>query len=342
MSNVESSQGRPDESGQPSSGHSQTPQSHERPLRNEGALPKGSLAYLVLQRHARLAQLNHFEVLDVAEHASAEAIRRAFQQAVLRFHPDRLQGEHERLRPLAKEIVCRIGEAYRVLEHDGGREQYRRSLAEYPHLAAVRSCVPSTRPSGPAARASSIPTARPDTLAIRPSSAPTLAEHAATLPPDGRSLPLSACSEELAPEHGRTPAQAFASAKIQLAHGAIEDALALIEQACRAEPGHPRYHALHAWVRAQQRVLEPGPLADEILMTLTWAARERRTDLEIRLYRARVLQRLGRHEEALRDFSVVANMDPTNQEAAREVRLHRARQEQKASASGRWHKLVKP
>lgn len=95
-------------------------------------------------------------------------------------------------------------------------------------------------------------------------------------------------------------------------------------------------------MRAQQVVLEAGPLAQEISRTLTWALRECRTDLEIRMYRARVLQRLGRHEEALRDFSVVASMDATNQEAACEVRLHRARQEHAASASGPWHTLVEP
>lgn len=301
-------------------------------------MPKGSLAYLVLQRHARLAQLNHFELLDVPEHASSATIRRAFQQAVLRFHPDRLRGEHEQLRPLAKEIVCQIGVAYRVLGDDITREQYRRSLGEYPQLGAVGSSIPSPRPSNPALRVSRIPTVRPGHSA---SAAPT-ACNAVTLPPDGQSLPASASSKELAARTGRTPEQAFASAKIQLAQGAVEEALALIEEACGAEPGHPRYHALHAWVRAQQDVLEAGPLADEILMTLTWAMRERRTDLEIRLYRARVLQRLGRHEESLRDFAVVASMDPSNQEAVREVRLRRARQDQKSSASGPWHKAVKP
>ena len=68
--------------------------------------------------------------------------------------------------------------------------------------------------------------------------------------------------------------------------------------------------------------------------TLTWAVRERRTDLEIRLYRGRVLKLLGKMDEAIRDFSVVASTDEQNLEAVREVRLYRAREEQKASASG--------
>jgi Flp pilus assembly protein TadD len=77
-----------------------------------------------------------------------------------------------------------------------------------------------------------------------------------------------------------------------------------------------------------------GPVADEIVMTLTWAVRQRRHDLEIRMYRGRVLQRLGRRDEAIRDFSVVASMDETNLEAISEVRLHHAHEEQKAAASG--------
>lgn len=182
---------------EPAPGHSQTRQSHPRPLRDEAELPKGSLAYLVLQRHARLAQLNHFELLDVPEHASSTTIRRAFQQAVLRFHPDRLRGEHERLRPLAKEIINQIGVAYRVLEDDTTREQYRRSLAEYPHLGAVRSSIPGARPSNPALRVSSIPSVRPSMQAPRVSSIPVRASNTATLPPDGRTLPVSACTEEL-------------------------------------------------------------------------------------------------------------------------------------------------
>ena len=157
MSEAKSSREQPTDGEQ---SHSHPSEAHEQRLPAEASLPRGSLAYLVLQRHARLAQLNHFEVLDVPEHASAAMIRRAFQQAVLRFHPDGLRGEHVRLRPLAKEIVCRIGLAYRVHEHDASREQYRRSLAEYPHLPAVRSSIPTARPSLPALRLSSIPTAR--------------------------------------------------------------------------------------------------------------------------------------------------------------------------------------
>ena len=107
----------------------------------------------------------------------------------------------------------------------------------------------------------------------------------------------------------------------------------MIESACVAEPEQPQYRALLAWLRAERGELK-GNAATEILDTLTWAVRERRTDLEIRLYRGRALKLLGKMEEAIRDFSVVASMDEQNLEAIREVRLYRAREEQKASASG--------
>jgi Flp pilus assembly protein TadD len=58
---------------------------------------------------------------------------------------------------------------------------------------------------------------------------------------------------------------------------------------------------------------------------LTWAVRQQRTNLELRLYRARVLQRLGRNEEARRDFELIASLDPWNAEAARALRRYRTK-----------------
>ena len=142
---------------------------------------------------------------------------------------------------------------------------------------------------------------------------------------------------------GAAPAeQAFECARIQLRRGAFEEAFALVERACSAEPEQPQYVALHAWLRVQRGELKPGPVAEEILATLTWAARQRRTDTEIRIYRARVLQRLGRHDQAIREFAVVASIDEKNLEAIREVRLHRAREESRAATSGMFGKLLEP
>jgi len=318
------------------------PHSRQQPIAQRASAPPSPLACLVLQRHARLSYYNHFELLEVPEDADGETIGRAFQQAVRRFHPDQLTGQYEPLRPLAMEIVCRIGAAYRVLEDAATRQQYRSSLERYPHLGAVRSSVPPARASNPGLRPSSTPAARrPSSPAFRASSIPAGRASAPDLRPSRPNLPASASSAALDPSGTWTPEKAFAAAKIQLKRGAIEEALAFIERACIAEPEDAQYRALHAWLRVQRGELQPGPLADEILMTLTWAVRQRRHDLEIRMYRGRLLQRLGRRDEAMRDFSVVASMDETNLEAIREVRLQRAREEQKAASSGVWTRLFK-
>jgi len=223
------------------------------------------------------------------------------------------------------------------------------------------SSLPSPRPSNPAFRAPSSPTSNPPTSSVlrsgsspafrapvtppfRPSSLPSPRQSSPAFRPTSQSRNnLPAASAPTLPDltGAATAATSFEAARIQLRRGALDEAFVLAERACSAEPDQPQYRALHAWLRVQRGDLKPGPVADEILKTLTWAARQRRTDLEIRMYRGRVLQRLGRHDEAIRDFSVVASMDEKNLEAIREVRLHRAREESRAATSGMFAKLFK-
>jgi curved DNA-binding protein CbpA len=302
-----------------------------QPAPVSASIPLGVWAFRVMTRHAELSRLNHFEVLEVAEDASEEAIRWAFNQMVRKYHPDLLRGNDERLRPLAQEIMCRMGAALRVLENAGTRQSYLLSLGSHAQRSGVRASSASPRASDPSLRISRLPGARTSEPAFRSSSMPSprLSEPAFRVSPRSSTSGTSATT----PDAG-TPELAFEAARIQLKRGAIEAAMNLAEQACSAEPKHPHYRALHAWLRVERGELQPGPIADEILATLTWAVRQQRTDLEIRLYRARVLQRLGRKEEAIRDFSVVASMDENNLEAVREVRLHRAREEHAAATSG--------
>jgi tetratricopeptide (TPR) repeat protein len=292
------------------------------------APPASEIASRLLARHAQLNRFNHFELLEVPESADEATIRRAFNQAVRKYHPDLLSRDDQHLRPLAQEIVCRVGTALRVLENPATRQQYLVSLRSYPHPSARRSSLPSPRASQPGFRTSSLPSPGASQPGLR-----------ASTPGD---LPKTPASALIGAAAGTaTPEQRFEAARIQLKRGAIEEALTLASQACLAVPEHPKYLALHAWLRVERGDLKPGPIADEILGTLTWAMREQRTDLDIRLYRARVLQRLGRREEAIRDFSVVASMDERNLEAVREVRLHRAREERAAASSGVFSKLFK-
>lgn len=99
----------------------------------------------------------------------------------------------------------------------------------------------------------------------------------------------------------------------------------LVGQLCALHPEQVQYLALHAWLRVIGGELRAGPTGDAILNTLNRAVNERRDDLEIRMYRARVFQRLGRAAEAFRDFSFVAHANPSNMEAVREVRAYDAK-----------------
>ena len=114
----------------------------------------------------------------------------------------------------------------------------------------------------------------------------------------------------------------FQAARLCMVQGRTADAMLLAGQLCELHPEQVQYLALHAWLRVIGGELRAGHTADSIMSTLNRAVNERRDDLEIRIYRARVLKRLGRAKEALRDFSFVANANPANEEALREVRAY--------------------
>jgi tetratricopeptide (TPR) repeat protein len=126
---------------------------------------------------------------------------------------------------------------------------------------------------------------------------------------------------ERCPEHDKL----LQAARICLRRGRAEDAFTLMEQACAVAPHNLQYQALLAWLRVERGDVRPEDDAQPIAELLTRAVHEHPDDLEIRLYRARSLQRLGRSADALLDFAFVANADPRNVEAARELRLHRMR-----------------
>jgi tetratricopeptide (TPR) repeat protein len=119
--------------------------------------------------------------------------------------------------------------------------------------------------------------------------------------------------------------QLLQAARICLRRGRAEDAFMLMEQACALAPRNVQYQALLAWLKVERGDVRPEDDAKPIAELLTRAVHEYPDDLEVRLYRARALQRLGRSADALLDFAFVASADPCNVEAARELRLHRMR-----------------
>ena len=62
---------------------------------------------------------DYYEVLGVEKGASAEAIKKAYRKAAMKYHPDRNPGDKE-----AEEKFKEVGEAYEVLSDDDKRARY--------------------------------------------------------------------------------------------------------------------------------------------------------------------------------------------------------------------------
>lgn len=199
---------------------------------------------------------------------------------------------------------------------------------------------PETRaPNAPTSRAAEASSAfgsgtRP--IAVPPVSVAVPSTRSSAAPASYRLAPGQTVAEDPAPaappaKVGRAvspqfkPDRLFHAARVCLKQSRLDDALLLIRQARAAEPEQVQYLALHAWLRVQRGELKPGAAAESILDVLNRAVRERPADVDIRMYRARALQRLGRDEEAHRDFCVVAKVDRLNVDAAEAVRRYEAR-----------------
>jgi tetratricopeptide (TPR) repeat protein len=105
----------------------------------------------------------------------------------------------------------------------------------------------------------------------------------------------------------------------------FEAAAPLARKASEEDSGNAEYLALHAWLRAQLGELQNPEQAALIVAALDRAALKDRESVSIRFYRGQVLNRLGREEEAQRDFRFVLRREPGHVDAARELRLHEMR-----------------
>lgn len=190
-------------------------------------------------------------------------------------------------------------------------------------------------------RPSSAPPARPLPSVAPPcvteggtsrSSAPDRVEHA-----------LERASR-LVRERARAEGAAEAALEIEAARTSMEkkqfaEAEKHALAACNLDPNNAEHLAFHAWLRMQNGDLAMPALAAQVLSALDRAVMKAPTSVTVRFQRAQVLKRLGRDEDAYKDFRFVARRAPDHLDAVREVRLHLMRTRNATKQSGVFSKL---
>jgi tetratricopeptide (TPR) repeat protein len=173
---------------------------------------------------------------------------------------------------------------------------------------------------------------------LGPSSAPAPAA-------DRDAVPYSAGPRSRTDAPGGSPSlqeaadAAFHAAQQRAGRRQYAEAARLAREASEADPGNAEYLALHAWLRAQLGELSNPSAAEHILAALDRAVLKQRTNPRIRFLRGQVLKRVGREEDAFKDFRFVVRSEPSHIDAAREVRLYQLRQHKAQKKSGVFSKL---
>jgi tetratricopeptide (TPR) repeat protein len=166
------------------------------------------------------------------------------------------------------------------------------------------------------------------------------ASRRSTLPPPSSLRRPGSLPPSSAPPGQLSASAAFRAAQECVKRHQLDRAQALAEQACRLDGAEVESQALLAWIQAQREDLRNARLAHSILSELNQAIRKEPNNPRIRFYRGQVLKRLGRTEDALKDFRFSARQDPENLDAIRELRVHNMRSEPPpARASGVFSKL---
>jgi len=122
-------------------------------------------------------------------------------------------------------------------------------------------------------------------------------------------------------------AEAFQKAEIMLKKRDPEGAEKFAQMAQAGDKDQPEYGALYAWIRAR-RADASEALVAECLEALQQAVIAQPNNVKIRSYLASVFKLSGDEAAALREFRFVAQHDPNNLDAVRELRLHDMRKNQ--------------
>jgi curved DNA-binding protein CbpA len=116
----------------------------------------------------------------------------------------------------------------------------------------------------------------------------------------------------------------FHKAQIMAKRHDFAAAEALARDAFEGDPAQLEYGAFYAWVAAQNPQRKDKAF-DELVVLLNRAIDDNPENPQLRFYRATVLKRAGRINEAIKDFSFVCENDPHNLEAKSELRVFKMR-----------------
>ena len=137
-------------------------------------------------------------------------------------------------------------------------------------------------------------------------------------------------SEQAQIERVLRAAESFQKAEILLRKRDLEGAERLAALAVAGDKDQPEYAALYAWIRARKTGASDQDIASS-LDVLKGAVAKQTNNVKIRYYYAGVLKLSGHDNAALREFKFVADNDPSNLDAARELRLAEMRRQQGGS-----------
>jgi curved DNA-binding protein CbpA len=117
-------------------------------------------------------------------------------------------------------------------------------------------------------------------------------------------------------------ATAFQKAEVLARRGNYAEAEKEAQKAYEGDPEQAEYMALYAEILS----VKPGRANfDDVVQMVNKARHLQPGNIRVHVYRARVLNRAGDRNGALREFQWIAERDPNNVEAAREVRLYKMR-----------------
>jgi len=126
----------------------------------------------------------------------------------------------------------------------------------------------------------------------------------------------------------------FQRAEVLFKRGKFDAALEEAKAATEADPEQADCIAFYAWMLAHTPEREASGNYKDLIATLSSVVKQHPGHESARLYRAQLLKRMGQDDQAARDFRVIAEKNPKNLEATREVRLYRMRKGHDANAEG--------